>query len=177
VTELDRQANLLGAVALVLTDRVETAMVEGHTTAAALSALYHFLDRPSIDQLRQVLGLTPSGTVRLVDRLAGAGLVRRGPGADGRSRSVALTAAGRRAAARLSAARAAALRDTLAELSTVERATLHALLGRLVAGIVQTKDGGAWICRLCDTSACGRPDGRCPVANAAAVRYGSAAQR
>ena len=38
--------------------------------------------KASVDRLRQVLGLTASETVRLVDRLAAAGLVRRGPGAD-----------------------------------------------------------------------------------------------
>jgi len=171
---LDGQANLLGALALIVTDRVGEAMAtagQSTTAAAALSALYHFLDRPTLDRLRQVLGLTPSGAVRLVDRLADAGLVRRGPGEDGRSRSVVLTAAGRRAAARLSAARAAALREPLTELSTVERETLHALLSRLMAGIVRDKEGGAWICRLCDVGACGRAAGRCPAANAAAARF------
>jgi DNA-binding MarR family transcriptional regulator len=171
---LDRQANLLGALALIVTDRVDAAMAatagRSTTAAAALSALYHFLDRPSLDRLRQVLGLTPSGAVRLVDRLAEAGLVRRGPGEDGRSRSVVLTPAGRRAAARLSAARAAALRGPLADLSTVERETLHTLLGRVMATIVRDKEGGAWICRLCDLDACGRDAGLCPTANAAAAR-------
>ena len=40
----------------------------------ALSALHHFLDAPSVDLLRQVLGLTSSGPVRLLDRLHAAGL-------------------------------------------------------------------------------------------------------
>ena len=47
--------------------------------APALSALLHFLDRRTVDLLRQVLGLTSSGTVRLVDRMAESGYVRRGP--------------------------------------------------------------------------------------------------
>ena len=63
--------------------------------AAALSALLHFLDRRTVDLLRQVLGLTSSGTVRLVDRMAESGYVRRGPGPDGRSTSISLTGAGR----------------------------------------------------------------------------------
>src|SRR5262249_61555822 len=50
------------------------------SAAAALSALLHFLDRPTVDLLRQVLGLTSSGTVRLVDPLAGAGDGERRPG-------------------------------------------------------------------------------------------------
>ena len=111
--------------------------------------------------------------MRLVDRLAGAGLVTRGAGADGRTRSVTLTAAGRRAAERITAARAALLTDALDGLSAAERETLHSLLGRLMATVVDRKDGGAWICRLCDLTACGRAEGRCPTAAAAAAaKYG-----
>lgn len=177
MTALDRQANLLGAVALVVADQTAHAVTAatGHSasTAAALSALHHFLDRPSLDQLRRVLGLTHSGAVRLVDRLAEAGLVAREAGADGRSRSIALTDAGRAAAEDITAARAAQLTGTLGGLSTADRRTLHELLGRVMATVVQGKDGGAWICRLCDLEACGRSAGHCPTANAAAAKYGA----
>jgi DNA-binding MarR family transcriptional regulator len=174
VTPLDRQANLLGALALAVTDRTSTVLGEtagqSMSAAAALSALQHILDRPTLDQLRKVLGLTPSGAVRLVDRLAEAGLVTRGPGRDGRSRSVTLTPKGRKAAARVTAARAAVLADVLTDLAPAEREQLHALIGRLMASLVRTKDGGAWICRLCDLDACGRAAGHCPTANAAAAK-------
>jgi hypothetical protein len=39
--------------------------------------------------------------------------------------------------------------------------------------IVQHKQGGAWICRMCDLQACGRGAGNCPAANAAAIKYGT----
>jgi DNA-binding MarR family transcriptional regulator len=173
---LTAEANLLGALALVIADQTADAVTSAAggsgSAAAALSALYHFLDRPTIDGLRQVLGLTPSGAVRLVDRLAEAGLVTRGPGADGRSRSVLLTPAGRRVAAQVAAARAAVLTRALADLSAGEREALHGLLGRVMAGLVHRKDGGAWICRLCDLRACGHDEGRCPTAEAAAAKYG-----
>lgn len=169
-------ANLLGALAVIVGDRTEAAVgaATGYsgTTAAALSALHHFLDRPTVDGLRRVLGLTPSGAVRLVDRLAADGLVTRGPGPDGRSRSVALTRKGQRAAVRVSAARATVLTAALAELSPTERTTLHALLGQVAGALVREKVTTApgargWTCRLCDTTACGRYNGDCPVANAA----------
>lgn len=169
-----RAANVLGALALVVGDRTGDAVaaVAGHvSTAAALSALHQFLDRPTLDDLRRVLGLTPSGAVRLVDRLAEAGLVDRGPGADRRSRAVTLTPRGRQAARRIGEARAAALGELLAGLSPAELETLHGLLGRIMANVVAAKDGGAWICRLCDLEACGRAAGKCPAANAAAVKY------
>jgi len=167
---------VLGALALVLTDQTANAVAAAGggspSAAAALSALYQFLDRPTVDRLRRVLGLTPSGAVRLVDRLAAAGLVTRGPGVDGRSRSVSLTPRGRRAAARIADARAAVLGGALAGLSAADRAALRDLLGRVMANVVAGKDGGAWICRLCDLRACGRADGHCPAATAAAAKYG-----
>lgn len=176
MSALDRQANLLGALALVITDQSAQAAAAGQSVsaAAALSALYHFLDRPTLDQLHKVLGLTPSGAVRLVDRLAEAGLVTRGTGPDGRSRSVNLTEAGEQVAGQITAARAALLGGLLDDLSAAERETLHALLSRIMASAVRGKEGGAWICRLCDLDACGRASGQCPAANAAAVMYPAA---
>jgi DNA-binding MarR family transcriptional regulator len=101
----DRGANLLGALSLALSDRISDAISAAaersarpgsETAGAALSALHHFLDGPTIDRLCTVLGLTSSGTVRLVDRLETAGYVERGRGDDGRTTIVALTEAGGR---------------------------------------------------------------------------------
>jgi DNA-binding MarR family transcriptional regulator len=166
---------VLGALALAVADQTAQAVVaatgQSVTAAAALSALSEFLDRPTLDQIRRVLGLTPSGAVRLIDRLADAGLVTRGPGADGRTRSVILTDAGRRAAEAGAAARLTYLRDSLATLTAGERETLDHLLGRVMAAVVDRKDGGAWICRQCDLTGCERASGRCPAMNAATAKY------
>lgn len=168
-------ANVLGALALAIADRtsneITAATGQSDSAAAALTALYHFLDRPTLDRLRLVLGLTPSGAVRLVDRLSAAGLVVREAGGDGRSRSVVLTAQGRELAQRISAARAAALGEALRFLTTDEVQTLESLLERMMTGMVNAKEGGAWICRLCDMRACERAAGHCPAANAAAAKY------
>ncbi len=135
----------------------------------------HFLERPTLDQLRRVLGLTHSGAVRLVDRLCEAGLAQRHGGRDGRSREVVLTASGERLADEITAARLAALDGLTAGLTATEQRTLADLLGRVLAAVVDTKNEGAWTCRLCDTSACGRSEGLCPAANAATRRFGGAA--
>ena len=119
------------------------------------------------------MALSPAFLEELRGRTPLAGLVSRGPGADLRSRSVSLTPAGRRAAVRVAAARAAVLNRALDDLTPHQRRSLHGLLGRVMAGLVRDKDGGAWICRLCDLPACGRDEGRCPTANAAAARYGT----
>jgi DNA-binding MarR family transcriptional regulator len=172
---LDRVGNLLGALSLSIADRTADAVGEAagqsESAAVALSALYHFLDQPSVDMLRRVLGLTPSGTVRLVDRLERAGHVVRRPGRDGRSVSLALTPSGRRAAARVTAARGEVLEDVLAVLSPDERDAFELMLARVLPGLIRGPGAVRWMCRLCDMRACGRDEGRCPVANAARERY------
>lgn len=172
---LDHDANLVGALALAVSDRTSAAMAEAagvsETAATALSALHHFLERPSVDQLRQVLGLTSSGTVRLVDSLAAAGYVRRRPGTDGRSTSVVLTASGRAAAKRVAAARAAVLNAALAPLSAEERAVLETVVGKVLVGLMRPPGAVRWNCRQCDVGLCrGQGDG-CPVGNEARRRY------
>jgi DNA-binding MarR family transcriptional regulator len=173
-------ANLLGALALAINDQAAESVFkvtgQSESAAAALSALCQFLDRPTLDELCQVLGLTPSGAVRLVDRLSAAGLVVREAGADGRSRSIALTARGRRVGLAVASEREAYLDRVIADLSSDEQSNLHSLLGRVMSNVVYGKEDGAWVCRLCDLEACGRPAGQCPAANAASVKYGNRRQ-
>src|SRR3979411_97467 len=86
-----RLANLLGALSTGLMDGVHeatsTAAQLDEAAASALIALLDFSPRGSVRTLSQVVGLTHSGTVRLVDRLVNAGYVTRNPGRDARSRS------------------------------------------------------------------------------------------
>lgn len=173
-----RAANLLGALALALAERVTAAgeQASGQTAAgpAALSALHEYAGGCPIETLRAITGLTPSGAVRLVDRLQAAGLVRRAPGRDGRTLSVELTAAGAAAAVRIREARAAALLDVLGALDDAEAERLGELSGRMLAGITEARADAWRICRLCDPVACGHFDDRCPVTIAA--REGEAAR-
>lgn len=172
-----RSANVLGALAVALVDRLSeaTADAAGHSssTAAALSALHQFLDDPSIDLLRQVLGLTSSGTVRLIDRLESEGYVARRPGIDGRSIAISLTPSGRRAATRVTAARAGVLDRSLDVLSPAEREALDKLSSKVLVGLMRGPGATRWICRLCDFRACGHDAGWCPVAQEAKSRYRS----
>jgi DNA-binding MarR family transcriptional regulator len=168
-------ANLLGALSLVVHDRFSEAMTDAsgrsETAAAALSSLDNFLDRPTIDTLRRVLGLTSSGTVRLVDRLQDENLIERGRGDDRRATALQLTRSGRRAAGEVAAARAGVLHDALATLSGKERETLDGLLAKLLVGMMREPGATRYMCRLCDASACGHAEGRCPVRNAARERF------
>jgi DNA-binding MarR family transcriptional regulator len=179
VDDEKQAANLVGALALRLCDLMQeattTAAGQAASAAAALSVLRHFDVDPSVDLLGKILGLTSSGTVRLVDRLVAAGLVQRDSGTDAggtdaRVTRLRLTARGRRAAARVTAARAGVLDQALQSLTPDERVQFGQLAGRVLAGMVRPPGAVRWTCRLCDTGACGRAEGRCPVATAAGFR-------
>jgi DNA-binding MarR family transcriptional regulator len=173
---LDGSANVVGALALVIADRMAeaTAAAAGRADSApaALAALLHFLNRPTVDLLRRVLGLTSSGTVRLLDRLAESGFVERLSGADRRSAAIVLTDAGRSAAEQVCRTRADVLNQALAALSPQERADFAMLAGKLMVGMMRAPGAVRWGCRLCDTAICRGAPGGCPVRNAASERYG-----
>jgi MarR family transcriptional repressor of emrRAB len=166
-----RDANLLGALTLAVAERLEAATraaaAHGGSAPAALVALETFLEGSSIDTVRKPLGLTHSAAVRLVDRLAVAGLVRRAAGEDGRSVAIFLTPAGRRAAAQVQDGRMRALAEVLAPLDADERSQLTRLAEKLLGGLTSGRADARHICRLCDADACGHPEGRCPVTRAA----------
>lgn len=172
-TTFDALANRFGALALRLSDRIEVAVTDAGgrslSAATALSALDRFLDAPSVGELSEVLGLSSSATVRLVDGLARDGYVTRGSsGHDGRRSPVELTAAGRRVSQRVVAARAQVLADLLGSLNERERSTLSELVDRVLIGLVGVEPANGWMCRLCDTQACGAAAGEpCPITRAA----------
>jgi len=177
----ERLVNLLAGVALEVGDRVRSEVQDaaglGSAGPAALVALEEFANGASIERLRDVIGLTHSGCVRLVDRLAAAGLVERRAGSDVRAVSVVLTRTGHATARRIRAARAAAVEPMLAELDAEDRRQLEDLCGRIVRTATRQRlaaraqdapPEGGWLCRMCDFGACGRDRGMCPAAETAA---------
>jgi MarR family transcriptional regulator, negative regulator of the multidrug operon emrRAB len=167
----DRDANVVGALALAIADRIHDATSTtsgvGASGPAALAALHGMAEGTTIDGLRRVVGLTHSGGVRLVDRLVAAGLVERRVGADQRSVALRLTPAGRRAARRVLDQRAAAVESALAGLPAGDREALARIASSLLPGLGDER----LICRLCDVEACGRPAHLCPM-QAAGVTSG-----
>jgi hypothetical protein len=65
------------------------------------------------------------------------------------------------------------LQQVLGDLTPAERETLDGLLSRVLPGLIRGPGATRWMCRFCDTVACGREQGRCPVANEALRRYAS----
>lgn len=166
-----RLANLLGAHALRVADRMHAAVEAetglGPTQAAALVSLASFAEGEPLASLRSALDLSQPGAVRAVDRLAAAGLVSRRRGRqDARQALVHLTPKGRRTAQRVLAARGRALISEVDQLSSADRATVTQALERLLGAATDGRATARRICRLCDGDACGHPD-RCPVTLAA----------
>ncbi len=178
--EHDRLANLLGAVATGITDAaVDDVASEADldsTASAALVAMLDLAPSGSVRTLSRLIGISHSGTVRLVNRLCQAGLVERAAGPDARTISITLTRRGHHAARRIRRARHAAVTATLSGLSERQREQLSTICEALIANLTAARlaarragrppSGGA-LCRMCDPRACGRPDGDCPAAQAA----------
>src|SRR3954471_5710461 len=84
--EHERRANLLGAFALALADRLraETEAAVGHSgaAAAALVTIVQFPGR-TVEFLRRAVGLSHPAAVRVVDRLVEQRLLRPRPGGPG----------------------------------------------------------------------------------------------
>jgi DNA-binding MarR family transcriptional regulator len=160
-----RDANLLGALGLALADRLAVAAepAAGASAAAALVALSGRAARGSIDALAGIVGLSHSGTVRLVDRLARDGHVERRRGADQRSAALVLTPAGRRAARRVLTRREAEMASVLALLTDGEQDVLRRIAEHILAELGADPAAEPRVCRLCDIEACGRTRGRCPA--------------
>lgn len=169
-----RLENLLASLSLNLAEEGQAAMerasgLTGSGTAALL-ALDEFLGDAHVGRLADVLGLTHSGAVRLVALLEREGLVVRRAGDDRRRVEVRLTARGRHRAQAVRAARDEVVHQATTGLTDDEAATLESLLDTVVRTRVAARverrragESGAWWCRTCDFTACGRPEGRCPA--------------
>jgi MarR family transcriptional regulator, negative regulator of the multidrug operon emrRAB len=160
----ERTLNLLGALAVGLTDSLSAAVEAnagyGGETPAALVTLGA---EPgiSVNTLRQILDLSQPGTVRLVDRLEKDGLVERRAGSDGRTLALFLTEAGQQRRLAILAQRQQQLRLALDGLSPSEQAQLSQLLEKMLAAMTTDELRAYTLCRLCEEEVC--PQERCPV--------------
>lgn len=166
---LSRTANLLGALGIVLADALADA--GGDSEAAALVAIGGPSAGASIEALSAVVGLSHSGTVRLVDRLEADGLLERRRGADQRSAALLLTPAGRRAARHTLRNRDANLQFIVSLLTEDQQDALIDVAERVLGDLGARPDAERRICRLCDVDACGRSRGECPVMPARRRRH------
>ena len=160
----DRRANLVGALAVALTDRINESLRRGSDRGLSdTAALVHLYTRPgqTVEFLARVLRISHPAAVRVVDRLEAAELVKRRPGRDDRSLALFLTARGRRAARTILDTRLAVMRDALSPLTSEEQEQLETLLEKLLAGLIDGRWTARHVCRLCDFPVCEDPS--CPV--------------
>jgi MarR family transcriptional regulator, negative regulator of the multidrug operon emrRAB len=169
--------NLLGAAATGLSDAIEASAAAASgldgAAPAALIALLDFSPAGTVEALSRIVGLTHSGAVRLVDRLANHGYVERTAGRNARSVTITLTAEGADVARRIRVARHDAITRQVRGLTRDQRASLTGVLESLIAATTKQRlaeraagdpPAGGTLCRMCDFGACGRPAGRCPAA-------------
>lgn len=154
------QANKLGAL-WAMVGRVMTEAMDTHSesSAAILLWLYHWAPT-GVVELGRVVGLSQPACSRAVDKLTAAGLLLKAP-SGAREIWLELSPVGRVEAERLQSARLQACDQLLGALSRPERATLVALLDKLLPAPVDSRLSARNICRFCDHAVC---DGAaCPV--------------
>ncbi|YBV94590.1 MarR family transcriptional regulator (plasmid) [Phyllobacteriaceae bacterium JZ32] len=160
----DITPNLLGALALSLTDEILAAgrKVSG-LSPSACAAVVTLGPYPgtSIKLLARALGLTHSVAVRLVEELVSDGLVQRKPGKDRREVALRLTAKGRALRARIVAAREQVLANVLAGIDARETQMLRKSLAIMLTQLTRNRARADHICRLCDENIC--TSDICPV--------------
>lgn len=161
--DLVRDRNVIGAFALMISDRIASAasapVPDAGPTAAALALLSH-VPGLSVRTLAAGVGLSHPGAVRLVDRLVEKGLViRRDHATDGRTRSLYLTKAGAKASAAVLKGRDSIIAEELSALEPREVALLAALTERVLRARLTDLNHAYRICRLCGYSSCGQ----CPI--------------
>ena len=162
IERMDRITNLLGALALAITDRIKSGMKNtfdrSGETAAAIVVL-GYAPGLSVEILRQVLDLSHPGTVRLIDRLEQDGLVERRKAVDGRAVALHLTAKGSTLRQRLMDRRLDLLEAALKGLSDDDRLVFGNLLAKVLANLPETEMAKHRICRLCSVKTCAD----CPI--------------
>lgn len=159
---MDRTTNLLGALALGITDQLGSQMRgmlnrSGETAPAIIVVGY--VPGLSVEPLRQVLGLSHPGTVRLIDRLEEDGLIERRKALDGRAVALHLTAKGRKLRSQLMDRRLKTLEALLNGLTADERIVFGGLLAKVLANLPETDMERHRICRLCSVNVCDE----CPI--------------
>jgi MarR family transcriptional repressor of emrRAB len=163
-----RTANLLGALACEIAGRLDERLKnhpnQTDSSAAALNVIGSY-EGCSNTALSRALKLSHPATVRLVDKLEAAGLVKSGRGKDRRTVALFLTRQGRARARAVVEDRCGVLEEIVDALPRKEQVQLERLAETLLRAFTSSVTEADHICRLCDDRAC--PADHCPVHQAA----------
>jgi DNA-binding MarR family transcriptional regulator len=160
---MNKDKNLLGTLAMVLNDEVRSATnavigMSGETVSAIV--LLGANPGLSVGQVAHALALTPSGAVRLADRLAGDGLIERQHGTDQRTVTLSLTAKGMESRLLALSERERIISKATDGIAEEDMFLLGILLDKMLTNLMTQADQNFRYCRMCDEDAC-EPD--CPV--------------
>src|SRR4051812_13697167 len=154
-------SNVVAAYVLTVHDQLRGGMrhaeLEPREVAALTLVAEH--DGCSLDWLRSRIELTQSGTVRLVDRLAGRDLLRRG-GSTGRGVPLHVTERGADSLRRWREERDRIVDELMAAVPAEQRSLLVDAMAGVLAGQQRRRPQADAACRTCSWEACGRD---CPV--------------
>lgn len=154
-------SNLISAWVLLAHDRLSAAGVSAELDRRQLEALTLVSVHPgcSIEWLRARIGLTQSGTVRLVDRLEEDGtLERRRLG--GRAVALRLTDRGHGRLSRWRQERDSVVEELLGGLTAAQRNAMLEAIERALKAEPRARVEADRACRTCDWPACGAD---CPI--------------
>jgi DNA-binding MarR family transcriptional regulator len=154
-------SNIIVAWIISAQDRLLKGIGEVELDARELAALTLVAthDGYPMDWLRERVGLTQSGTVRLVDRLTARKLLRRGA-SSGRGVPLHLTGAGEQCLDRWRQARDAVVDNLLAGLTQNQRRDLVDAMAFALATENRVRREADATCRTCSWAECGQD---CPV--------------
>jgi MarR family transcriptional repressor of emrRAB len=162
--DTERDANLLGALALGLSDDMQAAVRQqtglSPTACAVLATLGPFPGE-TIGVVARVLGVTHSVAVRVIEDLVQRGLVARTRGEDRRQVKLTLTDDGMAMRDTIMAARNTVLNQALEVLTTENREQLEAMVSAMLIKLTRSREKADHLCRLCDEFVCTRAT--CPV--------------
>jgi DNA-binding MarR family transcriptional regulator len=153
--------NVVAAWIVSAQDRLREGMQHAELDPRELAALTLVAshDGCPMDWLRARIGLTQSGTVRLVDRLAGQDLLRRGPSA-GRGVPLHVTGRGRQRLDRWRQVRDQVVEDLFAGVPAGQRQALVDSMALALTARERARPEADATCRTCSWADCG---GDCPV--------------
>jgi DNA-binding MarR family transcriptional regulator len=154
-------SNVVTAWALSLHDELEAVAEDLGIGVRDIAAITLVASHPEVpvDWLRARIGLSQPGTVRLLDRLSAAGLVRRSA-REGRTVHLAVTPAGQDLLARWTRQRDQAVHRLTSGLTGGQQAELAELMALSLSTPDRPRAQADLTCRTCDWPACGDD---CPV--------------
>lgn len=157
-------ANILGALAVGLTDLQSAAMAEAASLSVLeTSVLLIAFTRPGsiVGDVAKTIGLSHSGAVRTIDRLVDGLLLRKTAGHDRRTVGIRCTLLGRKRAERALSVRAEVMERLLEVVPMKDRKILTTASERLLHLLPRDRVDAWRICRFCEHSVCRGKD--CPV--------------